>query len=91
MCSVSISGRIMMVGWWFFILIIINMYGANLAAFLTVDRLTQGMYQLKYAYIRSFCYSYLLQLTLLAQIKEWSGTNGNEIDLLPSFLILLLT
>ena len=42
MCSVSISGRIMMVGWWFFILIITTMYGANMAAFLTVDRLTQG-------------------------------------------------
>ncbi len=42
MCSVSISGRIMMVGWWFFILIIVTMYGANLAAFLTVDRLATG-------------------------------------------------
>ncbi len=45
-CSVSISGRILMLGWWFFILIIVQMYGANLAAFLTVLRLTKGMMRL---------------------------------------------
>lgn len=35
----SISGRIVGTGWWFFTLIIISSYTANLAAFLTIERL----------------------------------------------------
>lgn len=35
----SISGRIVGAAWWFFTLIIISSYTANLAAFLTVERM----------------------------------------------------
>ena len=35
----SVSGRIVGVAWWFFSLILISSYTANLAAFLTVDKM----------------------------------------------------
>ena len=35
----SVSGRIVGVAWWFFSLILISSYTANLAAFLTVERM----------------------------------------------------
>jgi hypothetical protein len=35
----SLSGRIVGSAWWFFTLIIISSYTANLAAFLTVERM----------------------------------------------------
>ena len=35
----SISGRIVGIVWWFFTLIMVTFYIANLAAFLTVDRM----------------------------------------------------
>ena len=35
----SISGRLVTSAWWFFTLILISSYTANLAAFLTVDRM----------------------------------------------------
>ncbi|XP_033743043.1 glutamate receptor 2-like [Pecten maximus] len=38
-CPRSISGRIIGTVWWFFVLIIISTYTANLAAFLTVERM----------------------------------------------------
>ena len=38
-CSRSLSGRIVGGVWWFFTLIIISSYTANLAAFLTVERM----------------------------------------------------
>lgn len=38
-CGRSISGRIVGSVWWFFTLIIISSYTANLAAFLTVERM----------------------------------------------------
>ncbi|GFN90015.1 glutamate receptor [Plakobranchus ocellatus] len=38
-CPRSISGRIIGGAWWFFVLIIISSYTANLAAFLTVERM----------------------------------------------------
>ena len=42
MCSFlysSVSGRIAECAWWFFTLIIVSSYTANLAAFLTIERL----------------------------------------------------
>lgn len=39
MCFSSLSGRIVGGVWWFFTLIIISSYTANLAAFLTVERM----------------------------------------------------
>jgi len=36
----SYSGRIVGSAWWFFTLILISSYTANLAAFLTIERLT---------------------------------------------------
>ncbi|KAK3719756.1 hypothetical protein RRG08_040059 [Elysia crispata] len=38
-CPRSISGRIIGGAWWFFVLIIISSYTANLAAFLTIERM----------------------------------------------------
>ena len=38
-CFRSISGRIVGSVWWFFTLILISSYTANLAAFLTVERM----------------------------------------------------
>jgi hypothetical protein len=35
----SVSGRLVASAWWFFTLIIISSYTANLAAFLTVERM----------------------------------------------------
>lgn len=35
----SVSGRIVSSAWWFFTLILISSYTANLAAFLTVERM----------------------------------------------------
>ena len=35
----SISGRLVTSAWWFFTLILISSYTANLAAFLTVERM----------------------------------------------------
>jgi len=40
----SISGRIVGGAWWFFSLIIISSYTANLAAFLTVERMVNSIY-----------------------------------------------
>lgn len=37
--SRSLSGRVIGTVWWFFVLIIISTYTANLAAFLTIERL----------------------------------------------------
>ncbi|XP_041358488.1 glutamate receptor-like isoform X2 [Gigantopelta aegis] len=39
LCPRSVSGRIIGGAWWFFVLIIISSYTANLAAFLTVERM----------------------------------------------------
>ena len=39
-CFRSLSGRILGSAWWFFTLIIISSYTANLAAFLTFEKLT---------------------------------------------------
>ena len=39
LCLRSMSGRIVGSVWWFFTLIIISSYTANLAAFLTVERM----------------------------------------------------
>ena len=39
MLSRSMSGRIVGSAWWFFTLIIISSYTANLAAFLTIERM----------------------------------------------------
>ena len=44
----SISGRIVGGAWWFFSLILISSYTANLAAFLTVERMVRN-------YIYIFC------------------------------------
>ncbi|NP_001191541.1 glutamate receptor subunit protein GluR5 precursor [Aplysia californica] len=41
LCPRSIAGRIIGGVWWFFVLIIISSYTANLAAFLTVERMLQ--------------------------------------------------
>ncbi|XP_061164306.1 glutamate receptor 2-like [Saccostrea echinata] len=38
-CPRSLSGRVIGTVWWFFVLIIISTYTANLAAFLTIERL----------------------------------------------------
>ncbi|VDI60713.1 Hypothetical predicted protein [Mytilus galloprovincialis] len=38
-CPRSISGRVIGTVWWFFVLIIISSYTANLAAFLTIERM----------------------------------------------------
>ncbi|XP_052245576.1 glutamate receptor 2-like [Dreissena polymorpha] len=38
-CPRSISGRVIGTCWWFFVLIIISSYTANLAAFLTIERM----------------------------------------------------
>jgi len=38
-CYRSLSGRIVGSAWWFFTLIIISSYTANLAAFLTIERM----------------------------------------------------
>ncbi|XP_059150176.1 glutamate receptor 3-like [Physella acuta] len=38
-CPRSISGRIIGGAWWFFVLILISSYTANLAAFLTIERM----------------------------------------------------
>ena len=38
-CCRSLSGRIVGSVWWFFTLILISSYTANLAAFLTVERM----------------------------------------------------
>ena len=38
-CSRSVSGRVAGSSWWFFTLILISTYTANLAAFLTVERM----------------------------------------------------
>ncbi|XP_012945039.1 glutamate receptor 1 [Aplysia californica] len=38
-CPRSVSGRIIGGAWWFFVLIIISSYTANLAAFLTIERM----------------------------------------------------
>ena len=45
MCSFerSISGRIVGGAWWFFSLILISSYTANLAAFLTVERMASAL------------------------------------------------
>ena len=40
----SLSGRIVGVAWWFFSLILISSYTANLAAFLTVERMVSRQY-----------------------------------------------
>ncbi len=39
----SIPGRIVGAAWWFFTLILISSYTANLAAFLTMDRMTSSI------------------------------------------------
>ena len=39
------SGRFLVMAWWFFMMIVLAMYTANLAAFLTVNRLQVGLQQ----------------------------------------------
>ncbi|GFS00798.1 glutamate receptor [Elysia marginata] len=41
LCPRSIAGRIVGGVWWFFVLIVISSYTANLAAFLTIERMIQ--------------------------------------------------
>ncbi|KAK3786767.1 hypothetical protein RRG08_000972 [Elysia crispata] len=41
LCPRSIAGRIIGGVWWFFVLIVISSYTANLAAFLTIERMIQ--------------------------------------------------
>ncbi|RUS81760.1 hypothetical protein EGW08_010452 [Elysia chlorotica] len=43
LCPRSIAGRIIGGVWWFFVLIIISSYTANLAAFLTIERMIQPL------------------------------------------------
>ncbi len=35
----AVSGKILLLCWWFFLFFMTRMYGSNLTAFLTVDRL----------------------------------------------------
>ena len=34
-----VSGRILIISWWMFVLLIVNCYTANLAAFLTISKI----------------------------------------------------
>ncbi|XP_056009393.1 glutamate receptor 2-like [Ostrea edulis] len=61
-CPRSLSGRVIGTVWWFFVLIIISTYTANLAAFLTIERLVtpiasaddlEAQTEIKYGTVRS--------------------------------------